>query len=249
VLLLCGCFGIDGLASSMRRLVLLPGMDGTGELFSGFATALSEEFEITIVRYPTGQTLSYAELESFVRGICPTSESFVLLAESYSTPLAIKYAASEPAGLKGLVLCAGFATSPVRGWRRLLALVFAPVAFYVPIPDLAARRWLVGTDAAPSLLAAMRAAIASVKPKVLVGRLRSALACDVRGEVEKIGVPTLYIRAEQDRLVSASCAEELKRIDPGMATATLAGPHLLLQRQPQQAAEIVLNFIRSSCSS
>jgi hypothetical protein len=75
--------------SQRLKLVLLPGMDGTGELFSEFAAALAGEFEIATVRYPTEQSLSYSELEGFVRAACPTSEPFVLLAESYSTPAAI----------------------------------------------------------------------------------------------------------------------------------------------------------------
>jgi pimeloyl-[acyl-carrier protein] methyl ester esterase len=95
-------------------------MDGTGELFSEFAAALPREFETATARYPTERCLSNSELEGFVRAVCPTSGSFVLLAESYSTPLAIKYAVSNPENLEGLVLCAGFATSPVQGWRRFL---------------------------------------------------------------------------------------------------------------------------------
>ena len=225
--------------------MLLPGMDGTGELFSEFIAALPEPFEAVAVGYPTKRYLPYSELENFVRAACPTSEPFMLIAESFSTPLALKYAATNPANLQGVVLCAGFATSPVRGWRRFLASLLAPVVFYVPMPNLAARRWLVGADASPSLLAAVRAAISSVQPRVLAARLRAVLACDVRGAAGQIGVPILYIRAEQDRLVSALCVEELRRINPEMAAVALEGPHLLLQRQPQRAAEAVVRFIGS----
>ena len=225
------------------KLVLLPGMDGTGKLFSEFIAALPEEFEAVAVGYPTERHLPYSELEDFVRAACPSSEPFMLLAESFSTPLALKYAATNPANLVGLVLCAGFASSPVRGWRRFLASLLAPVVFHLPMPNVAARRWLVGADASPSLLRAVRAAIASVKPDVLAARLRAVLACDVRGAVGQIGVPILYIRAEQDRLVSVLCVEELRQIKPEMAVVALKGPHLLLQRQPQRAAEAVVRFI------
>src|SRR5487761_478318 len=54
------------------KLVLLPGMDGTGELFSDFAAALAGEFEIATVWYPTERCLSYSELEGFVRAVCST---------------------------------------------------------------------------------------------------------------------------------------------------------------------------------
>lgn len=227
---------------SETKLVLLPGLDGTGELFSEFVAALAGEFETEAVRYPAGQCLSYAELEDFVQAACPISGPFMLLAESFSTPLAIKYAASNPEHLEGLVLCAGFATSPVRGWRQLLGRLLAPLVFRVPLPNLAAMLWLVGPDAPPSLLAAVRSAVSSVQSKVLAARLRAVLGCDVRAELGQVAVPILYIQAKQDRLVRASCLEELRRIKPQMAVTVLEGPHLLLQREPRRAAEVVAAF-------
>jgi pimeloyl-[acyl-carrier protein] methyl ester esterase len=159
VLLLCGCFVIDGLASLMLRLVLLPGMDGTGELFSNFVDALPASFETVTVRYPTDRYLAYLELEDLVRVACSGTAPFMLVAESFSTPLAIKYAATNPANLEGVILCTGFATSPVKGWRRLLGSLLAPLVFRVPLPDLAAKLWLVGSDVPPSLLKAVQGAI------------------------------------------------------------------------------------------
>jgi len=224
------------------KLVLLPGMDGTGQLFNDFVEALPNALEAVTVRYPTERCLSYSELENFVRAVCPTSGPFMLLAESFSTPLAIQYAAANPENLVGLVLCAGFATSPVRGWRQLLGRLLAPLLFRIPLPNLAARLWLVGPDAPPSLLATVRDAVSSVQPKVLATRLWAVLGCDVRAELGRVASPVLYIQAKQDRLVSAACLEELRRIKPQMAVAALDGPHLLLQREPRRAAEVVAGF-------
>ena len=230
---------------SQLKLVLLPGMDGTGRLFRSFVEALPPGMETVTVRYPADASLSYPELENFVQAACPISGPFVLLAESFSTPLAIRYAASNSGNLEGLVLCAGFATSPVRGWRRFLGSLLAPLMFHVPLPNLAAKLWLVGPDAPPSLLAAVRSAVSSVQSKVLAARLRAVLRCDVRAELGRVAVPILYIQAQQDRLVSPSCLEELRRIKPQMAVTVLEGPHLLLQREPSKAAEVVTRFVRS----
>jgi len=227
---------------SELKLVLLPGMDGTGQLFNDFIEALPNALETVTVRYPAEQCLSYAELENFVRAVCPTSGPFMLLAESFSTPLAIQYAASNPVNLVGMVLCAGFATSPVRGWRQLLGRLLAPLLFRIPLPNLAAKLWLVGPDASPSLLAAVRSAVSSVRSKVLAARLRAVLGCDVRAELGRVAVPVLYIQAKQDRLVSSSCLEELRRVKPQIVVAALEGPHLLLQREPRRAAEVVAGF-------
>lgn len=217
-------------------------MDGTGQLFNDFVEALPNALEAVTVRYPTERCLSYSELENFVRAVCPTSGPFMLLAESFSTPLAIQYAAANPENLVGLVLCAGFATSPVRGWRQLLGKLLAPLLFRIPLPNLAAKLWLVGPDALPSLLAAVLSAVSSVQSKVLAARLRAVLGCDVRAELGQVVVPVLYIQASQDRLVRASCLEELRRIKPQIAVAVLDGPHLLLQREPRRAAEVVAGF-------
>jgi pimeloyl-[acyl-carrier protein] methyl ester esterase len=100
------------------KLILLPGMDGTGELFTDLLEALPDEFETEAVRYPTDGCLSYAQRMPLVKSATTISKPFVLVAESFSTRLAIQYAATHPTNLKGLVICAGFVTSPVRGWFR-----------------------------------------------------------------------------------------------------------------------------------
>jgi pimeloyl-[acyl-carrier protein] methyl ester esterase len=231
--------------SPLPKLVLLPGMDGTGRLFTDFVDALPEEFETVTVRYPTDRCLSYSELVGLVRSSCPESEPFILVAESFSTPLAIKYAAMNPSNLEGLILCAGFAVSPMQGWRRFLGSLFAPILFCVGLPEFAVKLWLVGPDAPPSLVAAVRVAVLSVWPKVLAARLRAVLACESRAELGQIAKPILYIQAKRDHLVSASCLEVIRRIKPQVAVAEILGPHLVLQREPQRSAEVIVAFVRS----
>jgi pimeloyl-ACP methyl ester carboxylesterase len=226
------------------KLVLLPGMDGTGDLFEDFVAALPASFETETVRYPAGECLSYGELEPLVRAAIPVSEPFLLVAESFSTPLAIWCAASCPPNLKGLVLCAGFATCPVRGWRRRVCSLLTPILFRVKFSETAARQFLVGKDAPDTLVAAVRAAVSSVQPKALSSRLSEVLGCDVRGELRRVAVPILYIRAKQDRLVPASCLDEIRQIKPKMVEAAIDGPHLLFQSKPQRTAEIVAEFAR-----
>jgi len=89
----------------MLALVLLPGMDGTGQLFEPFVAALGEEFSVQVVRYPATEPLGYAELASLVRAALPTDRPFVLLGESFSGPIAISVAASAPPQLKEVWCC------------------------------------------------------------------------------------------------------------------------------------------------
>jgi len=229
----------------IQRLVLLPGMHGTGELFSEFMRMIPEPKHIEAPHYPRDASPLYNQLQAMVESVAPTSENFILLAESYSTPLAIQYAATTPQNLRGLILCAGFATSPIRGWRRSFASWIAPLIFRLPLPTIAMSHFLVGPGASHSLHTAVRAAIRSVKPKVLTARLRQILAVDARIALGKVSVPILYIQAKQDRMVGPSCLEEIRGIKPQVDVACIEGPHLILQRKPQQCADIIMKFLDS----
>jgi len=88
---------------SRPTLILLPGLDGTGKLFSGFVRALGADIDAQIVSYPVDQPLGYAELETLVRATLPADRRFVVLGESFSGPIAIQIGANPPAGLAGAV--------------------------------------------------------------------------------------------------------------------------------------------------
>jgi pimeloyl-ACP methyl ester carboxylesterase len=229
----------------IRQLVLLPGMDGTGELFADFVSALPDGFDAQVVRYPSGEFLSYNELMTLVRSAAPAAEPFVLVAESFSSPLAVQFAAMNPPNLKALIICAGFVSSPAQGWRRVAASLLAPVLFRLPLPGIFAKYFLLGSDPPEALLAAVRSAISAVRPTVLSARLRAILACDARAELARIDVPILYLQATHDRLVPASALEEIQRINPRAAVAKIPGPHLLLQCEPETAAQSISMFIET----
>lgn len=218
-------------------------MDGTGELFNDFVKTLPGGIEAVIVRYPKNKFLSYKELESFIQSTIPATEPFVLLAESFSTPLAIRFAAKNYPNLKALIICAGFITSPIKGWRRHAAALLAPILLRIPLSKSAARFFLLGPDTPASLIASVQAAIALVKPGVLIARLGAIFACNARTELSQVAVPILYIQGKQDRMVSARSFEEILEIRPRTVVAAINGPHLILQRNPEQCAVTVAQFV------
>jgi len=231
--------------SPLPILVLMPGLDGTGTLFEDFVAALPSKFSKVVVRYPADRCLSYAELEECVADAASGSEPVVLLAESFSTPLAIRLAAKRPSNLAGLILCAGFAACPVRGLLRSTALGLAPILFRLPLPTSVLRALLAGRDARPPLVAAIRSAVLSVRRSVLSGRLRMVLRCDERMSLAEVGVPILYIQAEDDQLVRGGCLTEIQEIRPDIHAVCIAGPHLILQSRPKETARAVAEFVCS----
>ena len=228
----------------IEKLVLLPGMDGTGDLFADFVRALPVKFDAVTVRYPIDRRLTYVELESIAEAAFPEREPFVLLAESFSTPLAIQIAALNPPNMRGLVLCAGFARSPVQGWKRYISALIARIVTRIQLPGLALTHFLVGPNALKLLLSSVRVAISRVEPDVLSFRLRSVLGCDVRRELNRVAVPILCLRAKNDRLVPEWCAEEIRCTSAHAIIETIDGPHLLLQREPEKSAAAITWFVQ-----
>lgn len=169
---------------------------------------------------------------------------FVAVAESYSGPAAIAFAATSPPHLRGLVLVATFAAAPLPSWASAGARLGAGFAMQLrrPFAPLI-RRILLGRHPPPELSRALDTAVRAVPPAVLARRIRDCLRWDVRGRLPEIRVPTLALLAGQDRILGAGAAVSLVGI-PRLETLELAGPHLLLQREPAAAAAAILDFAR-----
>lgn len=224
----------------MHTLVLLPGMDGTGELFGPFLEALHPQFNVRVVRYPTDTALSYSELTAFARAALPTDEPFILLAESFSGPIGVSLAAEGTPGLIGLVLCCTFVRNPrplFTSLRPFLGMV--PVAA-APIGMLSSL--LLGRYSSPALRSALVAALAQVSPAALRTRLRSVLSVDVSAQLAVVRVPVLYLRATHDRVVPAAASQLISRLKPDTRIVEIDAPHFLLQAAPAEAARQVETF-------
>jgi pimeloyl-[acyl-carrier protein] methyl ester esterase len=224
-------------------LVLLPGLDGTGKLFANFVSALTPRLDTRIVRYPTDRLLSYADLFSFVVDAIPQTQPFVLLAESFSTPLAVRLAATKPAGLKGLVICAGFIRNPVRGWLRHMKTLVHPFFFRIPPPRFVIEHFLIGAHAPRELRDDVLHTLRSVSPEVVALRVQAVMACDASEQLVRVRVPTLYLQAEQDRLVRKSSFQEIQELKPDAILISIAAPHFVLQREPRKAADLIAHFV------
>lgn len=225
------------------RLVLLPGMDGTGELFKPLLGALPPSLKVEVISFPGDRAMSYAELEQLVLSRLPSSE-FVVLGESFSGPLAIAVAARRPPGLRGILLCCTFAQNPRPGlaiFGRLLgiraALRIAPHRLVALIGP-----FLLGSFANKTLSVMLENALRQVKPEVMLKRAQEVLLVDMREKLASIPIPVMYLQALQDRVVPAKVADTMIQIQPAMEIARIEGPHCLLQAQPLLCARAIEEF-------
>lgn len=230
-------------ASRLPALRILPGLDGTTRMLDGFiAQARATGFDdAAAIGYPTDRVLDADGFEAFARRQLPDDKPFLLLGESFSGPIALRIAADPPPGLRALVLSTTFAVNPVPLLRP-----FAPLTAFAPVPaPMPMLSWmLLGSWSTPTIRAALKAALAEVSPDVLRARAALALRIDARDALPRIRVPTLYLRANQDRLMHPSAGDTILRDVTNARLHALDGPHLLLQTRGDACAEAIAAFAR-----
>lgn len=227
-------------ADTTPTLVLLPGMDGTGDLFAPLAAVLVGHLPVQVLRYPPDLPAGYEELSDFVRAALPRDRPFVLLGESFSGPIAVTLASEAPSNLRGLVLCCSFVRNPVP-WLAWLA----PFARWLPVRSVPTRliAWfLLGRSSTAAWRDALGLALAKVSATAIRARARAVLTVDATSALRQTSVPLLYLRASEDRVVPASASRAVLRARPDATLVELVGPHFLLQEAPALAAEAIQAF-------
>ena len=100
-------------SAAPQHVLMLPGLDGSSRLSPPFLSAL-QAYGLTTqaITLPAQGPQDHATLAQRLWSQLP-SRPFILLAESFSGPLAVELATRHPTGLRGLVLAATFARRPV----------------------------------------------------------------------------------------------------------------------------------------
>lgn len=214
--------------------VLLPGLDGTGVQFAPLVRALGENLRTLVVSYPDRHATYQDHVTTVVKAL-PKGSPYLLIAESYSGPVAIEVAARRPEDLKGMVLCATFHKCPYPLLTQLRSLLQVLPPWRVPASLLAPL--LLGVHRTPELIALLDEALSRVKPWVLRERLDNVAGVDTSSVTRSVTVPTLYLRAKADRIVPRQAGDALAASIPGAIIRELEGPHFLLQASPELVAK------------
>jgi pimeloyl-ACP methyl ester carboxylesterase len=227
-----------------RRLkaILLPGMDGSGRMFEPLLAAGPRTFAAESVSYPHDAPLGYEELVALVRPRLPRGR-FVLVAESFSGPVAIRLAAERPRGLEALVLAATFVHQPLNPVLHPIRGLVGARLFGLPMPAAVVRHFMAGPDAPEPLVAALQRAIAAVAAAVLAHRSAEALRVDVREALAAVDVPILFLAPSRDRLIRTDAHADVLAVRPETEVAVLEAPHMILQRCPHASLARIDEFL------
>lgn len=229
-----------------HHLVLLPGLDGTGCMFAPLLQQLPPEFTAAVVRYPHDEKLSYEELKPYVLRALPAAAPFVLLAESFSGPLAVELAATELPNLQALILCASFVRSPAPPLLQWIQEFNHPLWFQFRLPRQFVRYMAALWDCDAAVIDDLIENTSTVAPEVLSHRFAQVMRVDVRAQLQRCAVPLQYVRATRDLLVRRQNWEEIARLKPDTSYAEIDASHFVLQHKPAAALAAIQAFLAAN---
>ncbi len=220
-------------------IVLLPAMDGTGILLRPFVDLLPNGIDVKVISYPEDTYLTYEQLAERVLGVVPRSEPYVIIAESYSGPVACLLAAHPVGNLQAVVFVASFVSLPWGRMGRWIAKVLPTALFRSRAPAWMLRWLLMDADTRPEMISEAQAVIARVRPEVLAQRLRDSLNADYMPTLRDCTVRLAYLLPESDRLLGNRGLRGFLAAKPGIETVQIAGPHSILQCAPASSLAVL----------
>ncbi len=226
------------------KLVLMPGLDGTGKLFAPIIPLLEPHFELTVVTYP--DLRSFKDYIECAQNQLPSAPGYSLLAESFSGPIAIAIIANRPDQVGPSVLCSAFARSPLVALNRMAKQVPAGVFSIGALSDFCLEVSDVDSEDFSETQPLPASATAQLDGAVLKHKIEVLCRIDVSALLPQVAVPILQLHGLQDRVVSVADARIVQQYLPVVRRVDIDGPHLLLQCRPQECANEIIGHVRAS---
>lgn len=224
------------------ELVFMPGLDGTGLSYGPLGDAMPPDVSLTVIEYPADRELSFEEMVDIAYEQIPHDRPVVLIAESFSGPIAIHMAASLPCRVAGIVFCATFMKFQRRFLMTIARLVPLKRLLMPPVPGFVLYVLCSERAALKKLSPLFRTIEKRLNPAVLTHRIRMLNEIDVIEESRLITVPCCYIQALQDRLVSRKSVRLFRENLRDITIKEVNGPHAILQSRPDECAVIIMEF-------
>jgi pimeloyl-ACP methyl ester carboxylesterase len=211
-----------------EHLLLIPGIDGTGELFYRQIPSLERDFTVTATRHrDDAATMDelVADLHEQVERIAPAGGRVTLLGESFGGALTLSYALAHPDRIDRLVILNSFAHfgSPAQLWVGYQLLRATPWGMMHYVRRLNARR-MHSPQTERDEIRRFHELMRNTTRQGYLSRLRILRDYDIRMHLPSIGAPVLYLAADRDTLVpSVEQARLMSELTPGGTMRILAG--------------------------
>jgi len=217
------------------KLILLPGMDGTGILFTPLIHHL-DGLGTKVIPLPNDGPQDYSSLSTHVASVIGDEEC-IIIAESFSGGIVETLLRSGDANLKHVIFFASFLSRP--SFFLLKIAIYLPLQTLLNIPLLTPifmRFFCLGRKAPADNIKLLQRAISLVPVATLKTRMKQASAYKASNRVFQ--TPATYIHPKHDLLVSDRSLDFMSRFNK-IEIIELDGPHFIIQSQPKKCANIV----------
>lgn len=218
------------------KLVLLPGMDGTGMLFEPLLTELTE-LDVEVIALPSFGAQDYDSLAALVAKLIGEREC-VVLAESFSGGIAERLVRNEGLNIKHVIFVASFLSCPSRILSRLT--IALPIKFLLGLPlisPLVLKALMLGWSANAKTISLLRKALKSVDSRILNIRIRHIAEYRFAALPSEVGATYIYPTGD---LLVGNRSKEFTAAFPKLNIISVAGPHFVLQAEPVACAQAIL---------
>jgi len=230
--------------SSKHHVVLLPGLDGTGDLFFPIRPYLDKQFDVHIIKYSSESTL--AQCVDSAEEQIPADVPVSLIAESFSGPVALALLARNMFNYRASVLSATFVKTPLP-WLTKIAKHLPNSLISNSIINRKVMDFFASDDKTSNKVKSMSYKLLDiVSPADFKARINIINKTDVSNQLDVIDIPLLYIQAINDRVVPARIGLEMRDANKNITLTHVDGPHMILQSRPQVCADIIMAFLSSN---
>ena len=190
-----------------EALVLVPGMDGTGQLFYRQTPSLSESFRTaTYALRNQARTMDTLvdDLARVIDTIAPETRRAVVVGESFGGALAMSFALARPEQVSALVVLNSFPYFVPQFRLRLARYGLALLPWgAMPLIRRATAFRLHSAHTHQDEIRRFMELTASADRQGYLNRLQLLMSYDIRDRLRDLQPPALFLAAEQDHLVPA----------------------------------------------
>ena len=221
------------------KVVLIPGMDGTGGLFSPLLDELPSDIETQIICLneltniaPTEQALEIATLIG--------NDEVIILSESYSGFITYHLSLLPNINIKHIIFAASFLENPTWLSRLNKALPLNLVRTGL-IPSTFLSTLLFGQRNNTRLVGLFLSCLKSVSNSTL--RLRISTVANLVRPKKLMSIPCTYVQANKDYLVSNRSSDAFKELCVDLRIIRAGGGHFIVQSNPSLFSKLIQDVI------
>lgn len=229
------------------RIVLLPGLDGTGRLFSPLLECVDDPARFLVVRYQDVPA-DLDQLSQQAEAIIPEGQAVILIAESFSSLVALRLLERGRIEIGGILFFAGFARAPCPLLLNLARFVPAFIIKFFSTHPVLVRLFFLTNKMPLSIFNLYLDVERGIPQEVLKDRIRLLYEAKNLPSI-KTDIPFGQLRVRGDLLVSKRSTADLRTLNPELFFWEVDGTHFFLQTNPKKSLQIIREFCEKATGS